>query len=75
MSSYTRLEISVGVFVIMGAAAIAYLSLTLGGLTLGADRRYSLRARFASVGDLKVGDPVSAPAAEAKQSPFSDPLE
>ena len=58
MSRYTRLEISVGAFVLAGAAAVAYLSLTLGGLTLGPDHRYVLEARFATVGDLKVGNPV-----------------
>lgn len=58
MRPYTRLEISVGVFVLAGALAVAYLSLTLGGLHLGRDPHYPLNARFASVGDLKVGDPV-----------------
>lgn len=58
MSRYTRLEIAVGGFVITGAAAIAFLSLTLGGLNLGPDRRYVLGARFSSAGDLKVGNPV-----------------
>jgi phospholipid/cholesterol/gamma-HCH transport system substrate-binding protein len=58
MRRYTWLEISVGLFVIAGGLAVAYLSLTLGGLHLGRDPRYRLRARFASVGDLKVGDPV-----------------
>jgi phospholipid/cholesterol/gamma-HCH transport system substrate-binding protein len=58
MRHYTWLEISAGLFVIAGALAIAYLSLTLGGLQLGRDPRYTLSARFASVGDLKVGDPV-----------------
>jgi phospholipid/cholesterol/gamma-HCH transport system substrate-binding protein len=54
---YTKLEISVGLFVIAGALALAYLSISLGGITW-AGSRYPLQARFASVGDLKVGDPV-----------------
>jgi phospholipid/cholesterol/gamma-HCH transport system substrate-binding protein len=58
MPRYTRLEISVGLFVIAGGLAVAYLSLTLGGLHVGRDPHYVLKARFASVGDLKLGDPV-----------------
>ena len=57
MQTYTKLEVSVGLFVIAGALAVGYLSFTLGGLELEGPR-YSLSARFASVGDLKVGDPV-----------------
>jgi len=58
MQRYTKLEISVGLFVVLGALSLAYLSLTLGGLRLGAGDRYPLTARFSSVGNLKNGDPV-----------------
>jgi phospholipid/cholesterol/gamma-HCH transport system substrate-binding protein len=58
MQRYTKLEISVGLFVVIGALSLAYLSLTLGGLRLGAGDRYPLTARFSSVGSLKNGDPV-----------------
>jgi phospholipid/cholesterol/gamma-HCH transport system substrate-binding protein len=58
MQRYTRLEISVGAFVIIGALALAYLSITLGGLSLGGPKRYPITARFSSVGSLKTGDPV-----------------
>lgn len=57
MQRYTKLEISVGLFVAAGVLGLGYLSLSLGGLEL-AGPRYPLRARFASVGGLKVGDPV-----------------
>jgi phospholipid/cholesterol/gamma-HCH transport system substrate-binding protein len=57
MQTYTRLELSVGLFVIMGALALGYLSLTLGGLERGRGH-YRVFARFSSVGDLKEGDPV-----------------
>jgi phospholipid/cholesterol/gamma-HCH transport system substrate-binding protein len=57
MNSYTKTEISVGAFVIVGALAIGYLSFTLGGLDLK-QRNASVHARFSSVGELKVGDPV-----------------
>lgn len=57
MQKHTKLETSVGMFVIAGMAALAYLSFTLGGVELGASR-YEIRARFSSVGDLKRGDAV-----------------
>jgi phospholipid/cholesterol/gamma-HCH transport system substrate-binding protein len=58
MQRHTPLELSVGAFVTLGAAALFYLSVTLGGLRLGADTRYPVIARFSNVGSLKVGDPV-----------------
>lgn len=57
MQSYTKAEISVGAFVILGVLALAYLSFTLGGLELK-HRSFDLHARFSSVGELKLGDPV-----------------
>lgn len=54
---YTKIEISVGAFVIVGVLALIYLSFTLGGLHLNG-RSYSLSARFASVGELKPGATV-----------------
>lgn len=58
MEHYTKLELSVGAFVLLGGAALAYLGLTLGEMSLDGGSRYAVTARFASVGDLKVGDPV-----------------
>jgi phospholipid/cholesterol/gamma-HCH transport system substrate-binding protein len=58
MRHYTKVEISVGAFVLLGVAAISYLSFTLGGLQLTRRDRYVLTARFTSVGELKPGDPV-----------------
>lgn len=57
MHSYTKTEISVGAFVIVGMLALGYLSFTLGGLELK-QRSFSIHARFSSVGELKAGDPV-----------------
>lgn len=57
-SRYSRYEVSVGAFVLAGIAAILYLSVSLGGLRLFKDGRYSVSARFATVGTLKSGDPV-----------------
>jgi phospholipid/cholesterol/gamma-HCH transport system substrate-binding protein len=58
MRRYTKVEISVGAFILVGGLALAYLSFTLGGLDLGRKRTYALTARFSSVGELKTGDPV-----------------
>lgn len=57
MHPYTKNEISVGAFVIVGMLALGYLSFTLGGLELK-QREFSIHARFSSVGELKLGDPV-----------------
>jgi phospholipid/cholesterol/gamma-HCH transport system substrate-binding protein len=58
MRRYTKVEISVGAFILLGGFALAYLSFTLGGLELSRRRTYALTARFSSVGELKPGDPV-----------------
>ena len=58
MQPYTKIEISVGAFVIIGGLALAYLSFTLGGLSFQSRRHYQLTARFSSVGELKLGDTV-----------------
>jgi phospholipid/cholesterol/gamma-HCH transport system substrate-binding protein len=57
MQRYAKLEISVGLFLLGGLAAVAYLSLTLGGVAWN-EPRYVISARFSSVGDLKTGDAV-----------------
>lgn len=53
MNSYTKIEITVGAFVIAGVLALGYLSISVGGLDLLPGGRYPLNARFATVGDLK----------------------
>jgi phospholipid/cholesterol/gamma-HCH transport system substrate-binding protein len=57
MQTHGKLEVSVGIFVIVCGAALSYLAFTLGGLQLG-DSRFAIFARFSSVGDLKRGDAV-----------------
>ena len=59
MQAHSKLEISVGAFVVMGALAIGYLSLSLGRLAIGGPERYSLVARFSSVGSLKSGQDIT----------------
>lgn len=57
-SPYTRTDISVGLFVLVGVFALGYLSISIGGLELGPSKRYTVVARFAAVGDLGEGAPV-----------------
>lgn len=58
MSKHTRLEISVGAFVMAGLAIIAYLAISLGNVRLFAGHRTTIVARFASIGDLRTAAPV-----------------
>jgi len=55
---YTKTEIVVGAFVLLGLAALGYLSISIGGLRLYPRNAYHVSARFSNVGDLKVGAPV-----------------
>ena len=75
MQAYTRLELSVGTFVLAGGAALVYLAVTLGEFSLSSKPRYPVTARFSSVGDLKVGDPVKmagVPIGEVKAMRLTD---
>lgn len=58
VSQHTKTEVMVGAFVMLGVAALGYLSISIGGLQLVTPDRYVLKARFASVGDLKQGAPI-----------------
>ena len=55
---YRRSEIAAGIFVLLGVAAIAYLSISIGGAELFRGDTIEVSARFASVGDLKPDAPV-----------------
>jgi len=55
---YKKAEIAAGAFLLLGLAALAYLSLSIGGLRLRPRDSYRLRARFSNVGDLKLRAPV-----------------
>jgi phospholipid/cholesterol/gamma-HCH transport system substrate-binding protein len=48
----------VGLFVLVGLGAIAYLSMTVGGLSFGDQGGLALFARFDEIGGLKVRAPV-----------------
>jgi phospholipid/cholesterol/gamma-HCH transport system substrate-binding protein len=57
-ASHTKTEIAVGAFVILGIAAVGYLSISIGSLEILPQDRYVVRARFSSVGGLKPGAPI-----------------
>jgi phospholipid/cholesterol/gamma-HCH transport system substrate-binding protein len=63
MSSNNRtLEIGTGLFVLLGFAALAFLTTQLPGSGIkigGKDDGFHVTARFDNVGDLKVGAPVT----------------
>src|SRR3990167_8615397 len=52
------MELTVGVFVLAGLAALAYLSIRLGGLDLFETGTYDVTARFSSAAGLREGATV-----------------
>jgi phospholipid/cholesterol/gamma-HCH transport system substrate-binding protein len=54
----TRLELSVGIFVLLGIAAVAYLTIKLGAGSLIRGDTYLIEARFANAGGLHPGSSV-----------------
>ena len=61
MKSQRLLEVGTGLFVLLGFAALFFLTTQLpgSGLSFGQEAGYRVTARFENVGDLKVGSPVS----------------
>ncbi|MGE4552616.1 MAG: outer membrane lipid asymmetry maintenance protein MlaD [Desulfovibrionaceae bacterium] len=57
MKKYNK-ELSVGLFVLIGLLAIAYMSVKLGNVTLFSDDFYTLRANFTRITGLKLNAPV-----------------
>jgi phospholipid/cholesterol/gamma-HCH transport system substrate-binding protein len=53
-----NLEISVGVFVLLGLMAMAYISIRLGQLPFGGGAAYTVTAAFPNVGGLQRGADV-----------------
>lgn len=53
-----RLEFGVGLFVLLGLAAVAYLTVKLGAGALVGSETYPLEARFANTGGLNKGSTV-----------------
>ena len=54
----SALDLSVGIFLIIGLLAVAWLSINLGRVDFLGGRGYVVNADFPSVGGLKVGSPV-----------------
>src|SRR5262249_57929126 len=54
----SRVNIAVGIFVILGIVALAYLSISLGQVSFLSGRGYYVTADFPSVGGLKAGSNV-----------------
>jgi phospholipid/cholesterol/gamma-HCH transport system substrate-binding protein len=62
MKNERSLEIGTGLFVLLGFAALAFLTTQLPGSKLGVVTQgsgYQITARFTNVGDLQAGAPVS----------------
>jgi len=57
MKKYSK-ETQVGVFVLVGFLAIAYMSIKLGNVHLFSDNNYAITAKFNDVTGLKVNAPV-----------------
>jgi phospholipid/cholesterol/gamma-HCH transport system substrate-binding protein len=58
MQSNSTRDLIVGVFVLIGLSAIAYLSFQVGGLELGGRESILLKATFDDIGGLSVRAPV-----------------
>ncbi|HEY3850140.1 MAG TPA: outer membrane lipid asymmetry maintenance protein MlaD [Steroidobacteraceae bacterium] len=61
MRKSNTLNLGTGAFVLLGFAALAFLTtqITSGGLHFGRVPHYDVTAKFDNIGDLKVGAPVS----------------
>ncbi len=53
-----RLEMLVGIFVLVGLAALAFLSIKLGKLEVIGNTGYNIQAEFSNIGGLKMGATV-----------------
>jgi phospholipid/cholesterol/gamma-HCH transport system substrate-binding protein len=58
MKKYTQ-ETVVGIFVVIGFLAIAYMTVKLGNVGFLGEQSYSLYAKFSSVTGLRTGNPVN----------------
>lgn len=58
MDNKYRLEVTVGIFVIIGLLCVGYLTIRLGKLQVIGGNYYAINARFSNIGGLKVGNEV-----------------
>ncbi len=56
--NHSRVEIIVGIFVLIGLVCLGYLAIRLGKVELFGNTGYIVYADFSSVAGLKVGDPA-----------------
>jgi phospholipid/cholesterol/gamma-HCH transport system substrate-binding protein len=56
--NHTRVEVTVGIFVLIGIVCLGYLAIRLGKLEVLGNSGYMVYADFASVAGLKIGDAV-----------------
>ena len=63
----TKLELIVGVFVLIGIAALAYLAIKLGKLEVVGTHQRHVQAVFDSVAGLKMGAPVEVAGVQVGQ--------
>jgi phospholipid/cholesterol/gamma-HCH transport system substrate-binding protein len=58
MENRYKLELIVGIFVLIGIMAVGYLTVRLGKIQLLGGNYYTINARFSNIGGLKVGNEV-----------------
>ena len=58
MQNHATRDLMVGLFVLVGLATLAYLSLVVGGIELGGAKRIALFATYDDIGGLSVRAPV-----------------
>ena len=58
MENRYKLELIVGIFVLIGIVAVGYLTVRLGKIQLFGGNYYTINARFSNIGGLKVGNEV-----------------
>jgi phospholipid/cholesterol/gamma-HCH transport system substrate-binding protein len=54
----SRMETAVGIFIVVGIACLAWLSMRLGKVEIGGGNRFPVSAEFASVAGLRAGSTV-----------------
>jgi phospholipid/cholesterol/gamma-HCH transport system substrate-binding protein len=58
MENKYKLELIVGIFVLIGIIAVGYLTIRLGKVQLLGGNYYNINARFSDIGGLKIGNEV-----------------
>jgi len=56
----SAIDLAVGVFVVMGIAALLFLALKVGNLAFSSGQAYQVSAKFANIGGLKARAPIKS---------------